>query len=94
MAGKPAEIGRIMVVRLVTAAESNDPPGLTCDEMEVLSGGKHQTVSARVRECVLARQIHDSGKRRKTRSGSWANVYRLGPDITAAAPVDAEATLF
>jgi hypothetical protein len=52
--------------------------GRTCDELEV-HYGRHQTVSARVRELVLADRIHDSGRRRQTRSGRGARVYVFGP---------------
>ena len=49
--------------------------GMTCDEAEELTGLRHQTCSARVRELVLKGFIVDSGNRRKTRSGRGARVY-------------------
>ena len=49
--------------------------GMTCDELEVEMGGRHQTISARVRELSLAGLIADEGGRRKTRSGRKARVY-------------------
>ena len=50
--------------------------GQTCDELEVLFGWKHQTVSARLWELERAGQIIKSAERRPTRSGRTARVYR------------------
>jgi len=49
--------------------------GLTCDDVEALTGKRHQTVSARIRELVQAARIFDTGARRVTRSGASARVY-------------------
>lgn len=49
--------------------------GATCDEIEVSLNGRHQTISARVRELAKDGLIVDSGKRRPTRSGRTASVY-------------------
>lgn len=49
----------------------------TCDEVEVLTGLKHQTVSARIRELVIMKAIEDTGDRRMTRSGRTARVYAI-----------------
>lgn len=56
--------------------------GLTCDELEQILDGKHQSVSAKIREGVLNKEIEDSGMRRKTRSGRKAIVWVLtrGPE--------------
>jgi hypothetical protein len=51
------------------------PSGLTCDEIEAILGGRHQTISARVRELVMFGKIRDSQVRRATRSGRSARVY-------------------
>ena len=51
------------------------PGGMTCDSVEAALSGRHQTISARVRELVLLGEIEDSGERRKTRSGRTARVY-------------------
>lgn len=61
--------------RIYTLIHNTARGGLTCDEAEVLSRGRHQTVSARVRELVNANRILDTGARRKTRSGCQARVY-------------------
>jgi predicted transcriptional regulator len=53
------------------------PEGLTTDEMEMILGLNHQTASPRVWELHKAGLIGDSGKRRNTRSGRLARVYRL-----------------
>jgi hypothetical protein len=49
--------------------------GVTCDEVEVIMEGRHQTISPRIRELVSEGRIIDSGRRRKTRSGRNAAVY-------------------
>jgi hypothetical protein len=49
--------------------------GITCDELEVITGWRHQSASTRLRELVLDGQIIDSGRRRPTRSNRAANVY-------------------
>ena len=51
--------------------------GVTCDEVEVYLGYKHQTASARIREGVLGGLFFDTGHRRKTRSGSPARIYKV-----------------
>lgn len=48
----------------------------TCDEVETQLDGRHQTISARVRELVQLGFIYDTGERRKTRSGRSARVYK------------------
>ncbi len=59
--------------------------GVTCDEIEEQMAGRHQTISARVRELVQLGFIRDSGVRRKTRSGRKARIYVA---CTDPAPVD------
>lgn len=49
--------------------------GLTCDEVEEITGMRHQTASARIRELVLENKIRDSQKKRLTRSNRKAVVY-------------------
>jgi predicted transcriptional regulator len=49
--------------------------GLTTDEIERLTGLKHQTASARVYELHKKKLIVDSGQRRPTGSGRMAVVY-------------------
>ena len=51
--------------------------GATCDEVEVLTGLRHQTVSARVRELALTGEIVNLGERRLTRSGRGAVVWMV-----------------
>lgn len=51
--------------------------GLTCDEVEMELRMLHTTASARLRELVLQGLAEDSGKRRKTRSGASAKVWRV-----------------
>ena len=50
------------------------PDGRTADELEVLLGMAHQTVSARLSELLRAGRLVDSGERRKTRLGKDARV--------------------
>lgn len=49
--------------------------GATDDEIERLLDMRHQTVSARRRELVLAGLVVDSGRTRATRSGRQATVW-------------------
>lgn len=49
--------------------------GLTCDEVEQLIQGNHQTISARINDLMKEGSIIDSNKRRKTRSGRDAIVW-------------------
>ena len=54
--------------------------GLTADELEVLTGWRHQTASARLRELVLLDLAYDSPDRRPTRSGRAAVVRKACDD--------------
>lgn len=56
--------------------------GATDDELEVLSGLSHHTVSPRRRELVLKGLVRDSGHRRPTRRGREAIVWELGVDLS------------
>lgn len=49
----------------------------TDDEMEVLTGLRHQTLSATRRGMVKDGLVEPTGDRRKTRSGRSAQVWRL-----------------
>lgn len=49
--------------------------GLTDDELEGLTGWRHQTVSARRRELVLGGLVRDTGERRLTSSNRSATVW-------------------
>ena len=51
--------------------------GMTCDEVEYVTGLKHQTASARVRDLSREGKLEASGLFRKTSSGRDACVYRL-----------------
>jgi hypothetical protein len=62
------------VLNIIRAFEPN---GLTCDELEWKTGLLHTTASARIHSLHHKKGlIHDSGIRRKTRSGRSAVVYR------------------
>jgi hypothetical protein len=90
-----AKVLKAICLRHIEAAEIAVPPGLTCDEVEVLTGGRHQSVSARIRELVLDGSIYDTGLRRPTRSGRKANVYRIKTATSIVVPAGpVEATLF
>ena len=61
--------------------EGVTPRGHTCDELELITGWPHQTVSARLRDLVLANRIHWTGDRRLSRYGIKVRVYNVtGPD--------------
>lgn len=51
--------------------------GMTTDEVECALSGRHQTISARVRELALKKLITSNGDKRKTRSGRNALVWRV-----------------
>ena len=53
--------------------------GLTCDEIEYLTGGKHQSISACIRTNVKKGRLRDSDKRRMTRSNRRAIVWEITP---------------
>lgn len=61
---------------LVLALLRISPLGLTDDDLERLTSTRHQTVSARRRELVLAGLVVDSGDRRPTSSGRSAVVWK------------------
>jgi DNA-binding HxlR family transcriptional regulator len=50
------------------------PEGATAEELEVITGLKTQTLTARIRDLYLAGLIYDAGERRKTKSGRLARV--------------------
>ena len=66
--------GRLRTMVFDAIRESGDG-GLTDDQIEVLLDLRHQTASARRRELVQQKWIKDSGRTRKTRSGSPATVW-------------------
>lgn len=55
--------------------ENRGNGGATDDEVEAVTGMRHQTASARRRELVLKGLVRDSGLRRETRSGRNATVW-------------------
>ena len=68
--------------------------GATTDEVEVATGMLHQSCSARMNELAAEGVVETFGLRRRTRTGSMAEVYRLaavGHD--PAAPVQREMAL-
>lgn len=60
---------------LVYLAIRKAPDGLTCDEVEILLGLRHQTASARVHELMRCGSIVEQGRKRRTRSGRNAVVW-------------------
>jgi hypothetical protein len=64
-----------MRTKVLSYIESLGPKGATCDEVEEVLQLKHQTASARIRELVIDEKLIDTGRRRKTRSGSSARIY-------------------
>jgi len=51
--------------------------GATCDEIERMTGMRHQTASARVNEMAWDGAIQDTGRRDETSSGRRAIVWAL-----------------
>ncbi len=54
------------------------PAGLTCEEVEDLTGRLHQAVSGNMRHLVERGQMHDSGEKRRLRTFKNAIIWRLG----------------
>lgn len=75
-----SNVGKLAYKVLINIATTKG--GLTCDEVESLMNGKHQTISARVNELRDKGWIKDSGVRRPTRSGRkaivWVPSYQQG----------------
>ena len=55
--------------------------GLTCDDVEFLTGGKHQSISAAIRANVKKGLLRASGNYRMTRSNRRAIVWELTPNL-------------
>jgi len=56
-----------------------DKGALTCDEIEVILEGRHQSVSSRIRKGVQDGYLKNSGVKRKTRTGRNAIVWIVIP---------------
>ena len=52
-----------------------DNGAMTCDEVEVEIGGRHQSVSSRIRKGVQDGYLVNSGAKRRTRTGRKAIVW-------------------
>jgi len=64
--------------------------GMTCDEVEVDTGMRHQTASARIRELQQRARVVDSSRRRPTRSGRLAIVWVVLPPEEKPASTSSE----
>lgn len=53
---------------------------MTADELELATGKRAQSITARLRNLVMAGKLVDTGDRRKTRRGRAAKVYDLAPE--------------
>jgi hypothetical protein len=53
--------------------------GATCDEIEVMTGFKHQTAAAQIRHMTEAGLLRAGDEKRPTRSGRKAIVWVLAP---------------
>lgn len=72
-------------IRAIFEESDGDPEGFTCDEIEAITGLRHQTASARIRELVLMGSLYVTEQRRQTRSGRTARVYAVA-DCAKEAP--------
>ena len=84
-----------MRLRIVEALESHTGPqlsaphrGMTCEELEIELGLRHQTCSARVRELMQEGVVRQCGSR-KTTSGRWARKIELSLSYAVTALVAA-----
>ena len=59
-----------------------DNGSMTCDEVEVEIGGRHQSVSSRIRKGVQDGYLMNSGAKRKTRTGRKAIVWIIADQPT------------
>jgi hypothetical protein len=75
-AAKSVEISATALRKKVLDYVSSQYDGVTCDEVEAKLVMRHQTCSARIRELVMFGQLIDTGRRRQTRSGRSARVYK------------------
>jgi len=64
---------RSRILRLI-----DERRGLTCDEIEIETGGLHQTVSSAITALRRRGKLHDTGERRATRYGCQAIVWGAG----------------
>ncbi len=53
---------------------------LNDDDLEEILEQRHQTISARRRELVLMGRVVDSGRRRATRSGRMATLWKISTE--------------
>ena len=53
------------------------PEGIIAEDIEIYLGAPHQSVSARVRDLVIDKRVHDSGKRGTTSSGRSAIMWKV-----------------
>jgi hypothetical protein len=77
MSSQQVRSDELLVFMLVSASSS----GLTDDDLEVLTGLSHQTVSARRNGLVSKKKLRNSGLLRRTRSNSQATVWIVGEGI-------------
>ena len=70
-AARPAPRMRAVILDLLHHSDA------TCDDLESLTGWKHQTVSARLWELERDGLIWKTQRRAQTRSGRWARMYSL-----------------
>jgi predicted transcriptional regulator len=62
---------RISILEMIKSRST----GMTCDEVEIALGLRHQTASARIRELVQLGELTNSGQQRPTSSGRKAIVW-------------------
>lgn len=66
--------------RILQWIQKRGDAGATVDEVETAAQWPHQTVSARVNELMHGGWIIDSGRRRRTRNGAPATVWKVAPN--------------
>ena len=70
---------RVVLEAIVNIDRKRGGAGACDHEIEVVTGLKHQTASARRRALVLRGLVEDSGVRRLTESGRGAIAWRVRP---------------
>ena len=63
-----------------------DNGSMTCDEVEIMLDGRHQSVSSRIRKGVQDGYLMNNGDKRKTRTGRNAILWMVKPKEQVTAP--------
>jgi len=82
--------------KILWLTKESEDKGRTCDELEVITGGLHQSVSAQIRSLVKREWLEgkkdpsekDGLEKRNTRTGRRAIVWVTCPKVTWSMEID------